>query len=362
MEQQLQPQQQRLRGEGSVYRRPKSQFLWVKYHFAGRAFRESSLTNEPAKAARFLRQRLAQIERGECFGPKVDKVRIADLAEGLLRDYRINGHKSLADVEARWRLHLQPFFGQIKAIHLGSALLAQYIDQRQQDGASNASINREMACLRRMYRLGYLASPPRVIRIPHIPQLREDNVRQGFINAEQYSNLVSHCPELWLRALLETAYNYGWRVSELLALKVRQVDLVSRTIRLEPGTTKNREGREVTVESGALLDLLRQCCAGKAQDDYVFTRGLKPIRDFRKGWAKLCSTAGVPGLLFHDLRRTAARDLRAAGVPEEIIMRIAGWKTSAVFRRYAIVSQADVREALQKVEKHRQVEFRRTLR
>jgi integrase len=145
-------------------------------------------------------------------------------------------------------------------------------------------------------------------------------------------------------------------VSELLALRVRQVDLASRTIRLEPGTTKNREGREVTIECGALLELLRQCLDGKEQDDYAYTRGKKPVRDFRKSWRKLCTASGVPDLLFHDLRRTAARNLRAAGIPEEIIMRIAGWKTSGVFRRYAIVSQADVREALQKVEKHRQLE------
>jgi integrase len=354
MEQQVQPQQRRLRGEGSVYRNPRSQFLWIKYHFAGKAFRESSRTADPAKAARFLRQRLAKIERGESFGPQVDKVRIEDLAEDFLRDYRINGHKSLADVEARWHLHLQPFFGPIRAIHLGSTLLARYIDQRQQDGASNATINREMACLRRMYRLGYIASPPRVLRIPDIPQLREGNVRQGFITAEQYSNLVAHCPELWLRALLETACNYGWRVSELLTLRVRQVDLSGRTIRLEPGTTKNREGREVTIESAVLLELLRRCLNGKYQNDYVFTRGKKPVRDFRKSWENLCTAAGVPDLLFHDLRRTAARNLRAAGIPEEIIMRIAGWKTSSIFRRYAIIDKTDVREALQKVEKARQ--------
>jgi hypothetical protein len=104
MEQQL---PRRLRGEGSIYRHPRSQYLWVKYSFAGKAFRESSRTADPAKATRFLRQRLAKIERGESFGQQVDKVRIEDLAEDFLRGYRINGHKSLADVEARWHLHLR---------------------------------------------------------------------------------------------------------------------------------------------------------------------------------------------------------------------------------------------------------------
>jgi integrase len=93
---------------------------------------------------------------------------------------------------------------------------------------------------------------------------------------------------------------------------------------------------------------------GKRPEDHVFTRGDKPVRDFRKSWENLCTTAGVPDLLFHDLRRTAARDLRAAGVPEEIIMRIAGWKTSNVFRRYAIVDQKDIRMALQQLERVRQ--------
>ena len=184
---------------------------------------------------------------------------------------------------------------------------------------------------------------------PEVPDLQEDNVRQGFLTADQYANLVAHCDELWLRALVVTAVTYGWRVGELLNLRVRQVNLVGRTIRLEPGETKNREGREVVIASSTLLELLRQCVTGKDQDDHVFTRGDKPVRDFRKSSENLCTTAGVPGLLFHDLRRTAARNLRAAGVPQEIIMRIAGWKTPGVFRRYAIVDQADVREALQKV-------------
>ena len=179
-------------------------------------------------------------------------------------------------------------------------------------------------------------------------------MRQGFVTLEQFAKLVAHCPDLWLRTMLETGYNYGWRVSELLNLRVGQIDLVARTIRLDPGTTKNQEGREVTIESGTLLQLLRHCVEGKRPEEQVFTRGDKPVRDFRKSWQNLCTAAGVPTLLFHDLRRTAARNLRAAGVPEEIIMRIAGWKTSSVFKRYAIVDKSDIRTALQQLERTRQ--------
>ncbi|HUD54175.1 MAG TPA: tyrosine-type recombinase/integrase [Terracidiphilus sp.] len=108
------------------------------------------------------------------------------------------------------------------------------------------------------------------------------------------------------------------------------------------------------MESGTLLQLLCHCLEGKCPEEHVFTRGDKPVRDFRKSWQNLCAAAGAPALLFHDLRRTAARNLRAAGVPEEIIMRIAGWKTSSVFKRYAIVDKSDIRTALQQLEQTRQ--------
>jgi integrase len=329
--------------------KPRSSFLWIKYYKAGKPIRESTRTSDFTKAARLLRQRLTEAESKPAEGPRIEQ-----LADDLFRDYRINEHRSLNDVQARWRLHLKPFLGPVAAAELDSRLLERYVDARRDEHAANATINRELACLKRMYRLAYQASPPRVPSVPHFPHLKESNVRQGFVTPEQYANLVAHCKDHWLRAMLETAHDYGWRVSELLNLRVGRVDLVARTIRLDPGTTKNLEGREVTIESGVLLQLLRLCVETKHPEDYVFTRGVKPVRDFRKSWKNLCADAGVPTLLFHDLRRTAARNLRTAGVPEEIIMRIAGWKTSNVFRRYAIVDKTDIRAALQQLERARQ--------
>jgi integrase len=351
----MEHQQRRRRGEGSIYSKPRSPFLWIKYYRAGKPIRESTRTADSRKAACFLRQRLAEAESNPADSPRVEQ-----LASNLFREYSINGHKSLDDAKARWRLHLKPFLGSMPATELDSRQLERYVDKRRAEYASNATINRELACLKRMLRLAYQASPPRVPSVPHFPHLKENNARQGFVSPEQFARLVANCKDLWLRTMLETAYNYGWRVSELLNLRVGQVDLVARTIRLDPGTTKNREGREVTIESANLLQLLRHCVDGKRPEDYVFTRGDKPIRDFRTSWENLCTAAGVPSLLFHDLRRSAARNLRAAGIPEEIIMRIAGWKTSNVFKRYAIVDQVDVRLALQQLERARRKPFDHT--
>lgn len=141
-----------------------------------------------------------------------------------------------------------------------------------------------------------------------------------------------------------------WRIGELLSMQVKQLDLMSRSIRLEPGTTKNRDGREVMMTK-RVHELLKLCAFGKQPDDFVFTRtNGTPVRDFRGTWEKACKKAGVHGLLFHDLRRTAARNLRKAGVAEGVIMKIGGWRTRSVFERYAIVSQADIADAIGKLE------------
>jgi len=78
-----------------------------------------------------------------------------------------------------------------------------------------------------------------------------------------------------------------------------------------------------------------------------------PIKDFRGAWANLCKRAGLEGLILHDLRRSAAKAARRAGVPESVVMSMGGWKTADMFRRYAIVSSADQRDAVRMLERSR---------
>jgi integrase len=340
----------RTRGSGSIYKQKNSAVWWVKYYRNGKPYRETTRTTDKSEAKDFLRKRLAEITTGNFNGPTVERILVSELAEDFLRDYRINERHSIDDVEARWKLHLQPFFGDWRASEVTSDLVARYVDKRQQEKAANATINREIAALKRMYRLGLASTPPKVIRVPWMPKLREDNVRTGFLEDGQFEKIIAACPELWFRAIVEVGRTYGWRISELLNMRVGQVDLLARTIRLEPGTTKNREGREVTMTSAA-YSLLSTCVTGKTANDYVFTRSSgQRVRDFRETWRNACIAAGVPKLLFHDLRRTAARNLRKAGVAEGVIMKIGGWRTRSVFERYAIIAQSDIADAVQKLE------------
>lgn len=367
----------RPRGMGSVYKQKNSRFWWIKYHRNGTPYRESAHTAERQEAANLLKRRIGEIASGEFFGPKSECTTIEELAADFLREYRISGRKSHGHAERRWRLHLQPFFGHLRAVQVSSDLISRYVEQRQQEGAENATVNRELAALRRMFRLGMRSTPPKVMRVPSFPRLAEDNVRQGFVEQAQFQELVDACSAPWFRVLLTVARTYGWRKGELLNMRVARVDLLGGTIRLEPGTTKNREGREVTL-TPVLTKLLAGCIQGKEAADFVFTRDDgKPVKDFRQLWWNVCTQTGLGhmecrkcsqtvtgdecdkckrsdlryvGLIFHDLRRTAARNLRRAGVAEGVIMKIGGWRTRSVFERYAIVSQSDISDAIQKLQ------------
>jgi hypothetical protein len=186
----------RPRGTGSIYLQKGSSVYWVKYYRNGKSYRESTHKTTEKEAQDFLTERLGQIVTGNFCGPKSERVRIDELADDLLRDYRINGKKSLADLDARWKLHLKPFFGELRAVDVSSDLIARYVDKRQEQKAKNATINRELAALKRMFHLGHRTTPPKVNRIPAFPRLAEDNIRKGFLEDGQYENCSVRVPRL----------------------------------------------------------------------------------------------------------------------------------------------------------------------
>ncbi len=299
----------------------------------------------------------------------------SELYTELERDYRINGRKSIDALRRRWNLHLKQTFGDIAARAVGSKLDA-YIDKRLGEKAAPATINRELSLLKTALRLG---TTKHKFPVPMFPHLKENNVRTGFIEQSEFDLLRGLASEPWLRLFLEMAFEYGWRKRELLDLHVRQANVTTGTIRLDVGGTKNDEGREVAM-TPLIRELVRSAATGKNPDDYLLTRKHgKHVKDFRKAWQSLCIKAGLgrmvcvscsqtvtgekcdcgcakrkyAGPILHDFRRSAARELRRAGVAESTIMDIGGWKTRSVFKRYAIKDSRDIKAAIEKREQAR---------
>jgi len=197
-----------------------------------------------------------------------------------------------------------------------------------------------------MYKLALKSE--KVMSAPYIAMLEERNVRKGFVRDAQYEALARETAKvgLWLRAMFELAYTYGWRKSELTGLRVAQVDLAERTVELNPGETKNDQARVVVMTAKA-WELLQQCVVEKPSAELVFTLpDGKPVGSFRRTWTKVCVAAGVPELLFHDLRRSGIRNMRRHGISEKVAMTISGHRTRSVFERYNIVDPADLKEAV----------------
>ena len=342
------------RGEGSIFRFRNRGPYWIQFYRNGVKVRESSHSENENVAVKLLQKRQAEVRTDTFIEPRDRKLTVDWLYAGYLSNLRNNGMASLVCAEQRWTLaggepgRLRKFFGGTRALGVTSDRLNQYVRACQDEGLSSGTINRDLAALRRAFNIARREG--RLDKIPYFPHLKESAPRVGFVEEPDYNKLATHAGELWLRALLASAYTFGFRKGELLGLRVRQADLFGRTIRLNAGETKSGDGRTVKM-TGDVFTLLAACCAGKNPDDFVFTRDNgKPVVGFRKRWAALCKAAGLPGLLFHDLRRSAVRNAVRRGVPEVVCMRISGHKTRSVFDRYNVVSENDLADAAVKIE------------
>jgi integrase len=352
---------------GCIYRRKKRLSdgrvvetgpYWIKYYRNGRPMSESTESEKESDAKRLLRLREGDIERGVAITPRVGRVRVEELIQDLITEYRTNGRRSLNEVERRCRKHLLPFFGGRRASSVTTADVRRFIEARQKVEASNGEINRELAALKRAYSLAIHGGT--LLTKPYIPMLEENNVRQGFFERDQFELVRSLLPKD-LQAVVTFAYITGWRTnSEILPLQWRQVDFESGAVRLDPGTTKNKEGRlfpfKIDNELVAVLES-QKAKAEKLRRDHgticpwVFHRDSVQIKSYYGSWRKACNDAGLPGRIPHDFRRTAVRNLEQAGVSRSVAMRLTGHKTETIYRRYAIVSESDLSDAVTKLQR-----------
>ena len=331
---------------GMIYKR--GNVWWIKYHRNGKPYRESTESTKKMVAEKLLKRREGDIARGKIPGIQFEKVSFDDLAKEFIRDYRINQKKSLSRAETSVN-HLKEHFEGLKVPQISSPMINSYIEKRLKAKAANATINRELAALKRMFNIGAKQTPPVVDRVPYIPLLKENNARKGFFEHGEFLALREALPS-YLKGFATFGYKVGWRVSEIAGLTWSQVDRNQGIVRLEVGETKDDAARTVYLDDELKEVFQHQWEIRKTARKllpYVFLNkdGTDKIKRFDKIWKKSCKDAGFGIRLFHDFRRTAVRNMVRSGVPERVAMMISGHKTRSVFDRYNIVNDHDLKLA-----------------
>lgn len=297
-----------------------------------------------------MRTRLKEIDNRQV---TTTDATVSDLLKLYLEDQKRQSRYSYKQSDEYVRLHLNPAFGPIKAAKLTSQHIESFIDQKHRADYANATINRWLEALRHSYSLAMERLPPLVYVAPNIKvlMLEEDNVREGFLEYEQYMLMRDELPD-HQKLIRVIGYHFGMRRGEILTLRWDQVDWDGNVIRLEKKQTKGKKARVAPLygELGAWLEMAYS--ARVEGCPFIVAWKGHGISEVKTAWQKARVRAGVPELLVHDLRRTAARNMIRAGIPERQVLDIVGWKTRSMLDRYNIVDERDAHTAGEKMARY----------
>jgi hypothetical protein len=343
------------RGEGRVFQR--GGVFWVAYYRHGKEIRESAHTTDQEKAKKFLHTRREASKTPTFVSPQAKKLRFEDLCDLLRLDYKRKRNRSRLESKLT---RLAEVFAGDRALDITTDRIDRYIEAREKAKARPATINRELAALRRAFRLA--VDKKLLPTMPAITLLSEaDNVREGFVDAPEFAALLAKLTELGAADVAdaaEFAYLTCLRRGNVLGavwpwfkLELdRSGVVVAGSVRLPGTVTKNKKPLSLALNR-RLVALIGRRWEQRIPDcPFVFHREGQPLVRFEGPWNAACDAVGLPRTLFHDLRRSGARNLRRAGVAEHVIQRIGGWKTASMFKRYDIVDERDLRDAGERLE------------
>jgi integrase len=358
-----------LPGFGAIYVRGKT--WYVDYWHDNRQYRESSHSTKERVAIKLLRQRCDELARDEFIKPKINKVTMKDLFDAVVADYEKRDNRSSDTLGYRLK-PLRKFFDHMRASTVTERDLERYKSQRLAGGKTKATINRELAVIRRAYKLATrgkekLVSPNSV---PAVELYPENNAREGFIEYADFLELVRHLP-IDIADVCWFAYLMGWRKEQVLSLRWADINRDSGTVIRRAEFNKTKEPSVLAMSESVRAVIERRWSnrtvttkMGPRVCDLVFHRQGQPIRDFRGSWEKACISAGLcvtvkdsegqetkrASLMFHDFRRSCVRNLENAGTPRKVAKSITGHITDSVYERYHVVKEEDQRAALARVE------------
>jgi integrase len=369
-----------MRGQGTVYR-PKvrrtfkpqhkhfkkcsqekgcyfeTRVWWLDYSVGGTRHQESSKLSSKADAQRMLRERIGGRESGKLNG-RPDRVTLADLQALHEKQYDLDGLRSKERMLQCWKQLVAFFPAETCVLELTPTRRDDYAVARFAHGAARQTVKNELSMLRRAWKIAVEKELLTVIPVFKMPKI--NNARSGFFEDGDFAALVVELP-LDIQHVIRFLRLTGWRRNEALSLTWDQVDWEGKVIRLTAADTKGKTARlfpfSLAPDLLALIEERRQVRNGR----FVFHREGQRIGvgALRSAWKRGCLRAGLATIdpttrkvtlhrIVHDLRRSAARDFRRAGVSEGETMKLCGWLTRAMFDRYNIIDEADLAAAVAK--------------
>jgi len=362
----------------SVYCKPGSKFYWFRFNFKNRRIQKSSrVTNrreaESIEAA--YRTQLAKGEVGIQEPAPVERRTIGQLLDVLQDDFAARGKGGIkntnliqmvkAELGERW----SDTFTSKDVMEYIASLRKPSKAKRRQRGRKNSTIKHRLQILASAFELENdcrdEARAPRLI-VPRFPTLEDGDARSGFLTRPQFDVLLSHLPAE-LRDFALFAYLVGWRRSAAAGLEWS--DVRDANIHLRGALSKNKRPYFIPIEGGELVALIErrkqarsvETAQGIVLSNLVFHRSGEPIQEFRKSWATATKKAGLAGTLFHDLRRSAARNYVRSGVPKDVAKMLGGWKTDSMFSRYNVTDELDLKDAMRKVTQYNEAESKKVV-
>jgi len=332
---------------------------WIQYRLPGGKQRKEYVGTSIEQARDAQGKRRAQKREGKIFDIKLDsKLTFQELTDWYLSLEKV---KELASYRVL-TVYLKKFNAHFGSMIVSKAMpidIENHQIRRKKEGNQDASIDREIGAVRTMVFKAFDnnmigGDTLRVFKSIKKMLRRNANARDRILTPDEYQRLMGNAP-CYLKDVIAMGYYTGMRKSEILNLTWNKVDLKKRVIRLEAQDTKDKEPRLIPI-CDELYERLK-AIPKALHDSHVFLYQGNRLMDIKRAFINTCEKAEIlygrtkkGGLSFHDLRHTFNTNMRKAGVPESVIMKVTGHSTREMFDRYDSVDVEDARQAIKKME------------
>ncbi len=334
--------------EKGLYRRKDSPYWWVKIVLPdGRRVSQSTRLTALKDAEEYLIRLKADAVEALRTGIPAEH----NWQEAVLRYLEDNVDKPSLRDDKDHLARLDPYLRDKRLVDINMEALRPFVRQRKQvDGVANATVNRALEIVRRIL---YLARDDWewVARIPKIRMLKEPKRRVRFLKAEEADRLLEELPG-HLVPVVRFALATGCRMREILQMEWDRVDFDRRVAWLDPGTTKNGDGRGLPLNRDAMLALR---AVDSQHQRWCFTYQGQRMEAVGSAWKRALRRAGIENFRFHDLRHTWASWHVMAGTGLQELMELGGWKSYEMVLRYAHLAPEHLSSAASRIERKLEV-------